>query len=70
MNLPCHYSLYQGYHYLFHGVQLINCLSKHVLNLIKKEKMMLTVIHRGSVSKETVVLCHWGHETQKYGFIN
>ena len=25
---------------------------------------------RGIVSKETVVLCRWGSETQNFGFIN
>ena len=25
---------------------------------------------RGLVSKETVVLCRWGRETQNFGFIN
>jgi len=25
---------------------------------------------RGLISKETVVLCRWGRETQNFGFIN
>jgi len=45
-------------------------LSGELVNMSTVPKTGFLKLTRGLVSKETVVLCWWGRETQNFGFIN